>query len=142
MTLESEKKWLKAAALFIIAMAFVVWVIPFYPFNVVMQFFGDLLFWPLDGSQQLGDDITNLLAVIGGGLMIGFGWGIYRLADQGLDIAPDFARKTMKQMIWIWFITDSVGSVLVGAPLNVIGNSVFLGLVLYPLSQSNTAATA
>lgn len=115
------------------ATAVLIWFVPFFGAEVIMTLFADIVFWPMDDAQSFTGQEVNLLSVISAGLMGGIGWAIYRLADEGLDIAPDFSCKTIKQVIWIWFIVDCLGSILIGAHLNVIGNSVFLAAVLLPM---------
>lgn len=139
MSQTTEQTWLKSAAVFIIVTSSIFFMAPFWGLGIVMTIFTDIVFWPFDGSQDYTGQPLDLVSVIGAGLMAGMGWAIYKLADEGLEIAPELARKTITQVIWIWFTIDSLGSVLVGAPLNVLGNTIFLALVLVPIAKAKRA---
>lgn len=108
-------------------------------------FFGDLIFWPLDGFQTSTTQEAHLLSAIGGGILVGWGLMLWALAGEGLRIAPAFTKRTVLTSVWAWFLVDSVGSILAGAPLNLIGNLVFLGLLTLPFTrffETRRAATS
>ena len=51
----------------------------------------------------------------------------------GTYVAPlssNIAAKVANVSAWIWFCTDSMGSILVGAPFNAVLNLSFLILIL------------
>lgn len=85
---------------------------------------GDLIFWPLDGAPDMGLPAARLLAAIAGGVMAG--WGVMLLAfARGKGV-----RAALAQGAIAWFVVDSLGSILAGAPINVAMNLGFLGLFL------------
>ena len=91
-----------------------------------IRFFADLVYWPVDGGQSLDDPTSRLLIAVAGGIMTGWGVLMYCLATQGLQIARDFSLRMIRLTILVWFVVDSLGSVLAGAPWNVLGNLIFL----------------
>ncbi len=66
--------------------------------------------------------------------MIGWGvsfWGLTSL----LETAPTAVRRIIALSIGSWFIFDSLGSLLAGAPLNVVFNVGYLLLFAVPLRR-------
>ncbi len=97
-----------------------------------VRWFGDLLFWPLgDMTSELQDE-ARLLAAIIGGIMTGFGLLIWMLVDELIDDHPAVLRRLVMTTMAVWFILDSGGSIIAGAPLNVVGNIGFLLMFILP----------
>ena len=97
--------------------------------------FADLIFWPLDGLQTFASGEARLLSAIAGGVMIGWGLMLWALAGDGLRRMPAFAKRAILTSIWAWFVIDSLGWLLAGAPLNLAGNLVFLALFTLPFTR-------
>lgn len=112
------------------------------PVSMAFGLLADLVYWPLDGAQGVGDPGTRLMLAIGGGM--GLAWGALILAlAQGLAGAdPAALRRVVVRSIWVWFVADSLFSAVVGAWGNVPGNVAFLALALWPLRAVPQAATA
>ncbi|WP_170773252.1 hypothetical protein [Ruegeria lacuscaerulensis] len=88
-------------------------------------------YWPI---HSVAADITvpaPLLLAIVGGLTAGLGAMQWALGTYVVPISPAAAAKVAQITAWVWFCTDSTGSVLVGAPLNVALNISFLLLILW-----------
>lgn len=86
----------------------------------------DIVFWPVNGAPEISSNgEERLLAAIVGGLMVGWGEMLIMLG-RGANVA----RATLIGGI-AWFIVDSLGSVLAGAPLNVASNALFLALIIW-----------
>ena len=87
---------------------------------------GDVIFWPVDGSPGAPALATErLFAAIAGGLMTGWG-AMLVLLGRGASVARAFLIGGVA-----WFVVDGTGSILAGAPLNILGNLPFLALVVW-----------
>lgn len=102
----------------------------------------DILIWPVDGAETGRLPEARLLYAIAGGVLTGWGWIIWRLAGEAMDRQPDLVRAIIRTSILLWFAVDGTGSVLAGAPLNVLANGVFLALFLVPMWRSAPAEAA
>ncbi len=138
----TTRLWLKAAADIVIVFGLVTALGAWPPTAGILNFFADLLFWPLDGGQALADPQTRLLAAIGGGVMAGWGVTIYLLADRLYLREPALVRSIILAGVFVWFAIDSVGSVVSGAPLNALGNVAFLVMFLVPLMSGGSLRSA
>ncbi len=88
-------------------------------------------YWPF---QTVPSDIsapTTLLLAITGGLTAGLGAMQWALGTHVAPLSATVAAKVAKIAAWTWFCTDSAGSILVGAPFNVVLNLSFLLLILW-----------
>ncbi len=70
---------------------------------------------------------------IGGGVMTGWGIMLWMLATRLYPREPALARQLIVTSIVAWFIVDSAGSILSGAPLNALFNVSFLLIFCVPL---------
>jgi hypothetical protein len=140
MTVDRQIFWTRLAAEIVMAFGLII-ALGAHPATAgVPAFFADLLFWPLDGLQTGLADETRLLSAIGGGIMLGWGAMIFLLAGAPMRADPDGTRRIILISVGLWFVLDSTGSVLAGAPLNVLGNLAFLALFALPLRQPAAAA--
>jgi hypothetical protein len=139
---DTERKWLRIGAGLVIASG-VLLASGGYPATApVLAALADLMIWPFDGVQTMATDEARLLAAIGGGVLVGWGWMLWVLAGEGIDQAPALARRVILTSVGIWFVVDSAGSLAAGAPFNVVGNLVFLGLFVLPMRRAGRAAAA
>ncbi len=106
------------------------------------RFFIDLIFWPVDGAQTLAAPETRLLCAIAGGLMTGWGAMLWLTAARLYAQAPELAGTMIMVSLGAWFIVDSLGSILAGAPLNAVLNMGFLPIFLIPLMRGRRSAEA
>ena len=97
------------------------------------QFLTDLIFYPIDGAQDLTAPETRLISAIGGGVMAGWGVLLWMLSTQLFPSDQALAAKLIIASIVTWFVIDSTGSIIVGAPLNVAFNVSFLLIFCVPL---------
>lgn len=130
--MDNLERWLKVAAAFAMVFGGLIWLGAHPATAPVPTFFSDLLFWPLDRVQTGAADEARLLSAICGGVMVGWGLMLWTLAGEGMRVAPALTKRLILTSIWVWFVVDSAGSVLAGAPLNVLGNLVFLALFTLP----------
>ncbi len=107
-----------------------------------MRLLTDIAFWPLDGAQSLAAPETRLFSAIGGGLTVGLGVAMWMLATRLYPREPDLARSMILASMGSWFVVDSIGSTLAGAPVNVLLNLGFLLAFVVPLwgAKRGTAA--
>ena len=105
------------------------------PLRPMLVVFFDLAFWPLDGTPAALDEVDLLAAAVAGGVLSG--WGMFMLA-LSRDCDP---AKALTLGAMTWYIVDSTGSVIAGAPMNAAFNLGFLALIMWPVlaSRSGTA---
>lgn len=128
MTSQQKSMRLSGAALVIIGILFVLTALP--ALHLFAHFFLTVAYWPL---HSVAPDISvplPLLLAITGGLTAGLGAMQWALGTYVAPLSSDAAGKVAKITAWVWFCTDSTGSVLVGAPFNVVLNLTFLLLIL------------
>lgn len=94
----------------------------------------DLVFWPLDGQPSLDQPASRLLAAISGGVMVGWGAMLWLVVTRLLPTDPSLAAALVRTSAFAWFVVDSTGSIVAGAPLNAVLNIVFLAAFLLPLA--------
>ncbi len=142
MELATQQKWLKAGAGLVIASGLLV-VLGSHPVaGWPLRMLGDMILWPLDGAQTLAASETRLLAAIAGGVLVGWGWALWLLAGEGMERAPDLARRIIVGSTLAWFVVDSAGSLVAGAPLNAALNLVYLELLVGPFWLARLRAKA
>jgi hypothetical protein len=139
----SEQKGIRfAAAITLIGFGMASVLSAWAPVSGPMGAVLDGVFWPMDGGQSAAAEETRLLLAILGGITFGWGLMIWHLAGAPLERMPDLIRPILRQSVLAWFVLDSTGSVLAGAPLNVLANVVFAALFLVPLSRGARVALA
>lgn len=102
------------------------------PIGAVLNWLTDLVLWPLDGAQHMAAPAARLLVAIVGGIMVGWGSIMLMLSGEVARSHPQLVRRIAIRGYLIWYAIDSAGSVLAGAPWNVLGNTLFLALLLVP----------
>lgn len=136
MTLDDQIRGLRIAAGTVIAFGPLTMLAAWPPTALPIALFADTLFWPLDGAQRMeAKDARLLAAICGGGF---FGWGVlmWLLAGDVFRADPAAMRRIFLISTGCWFVVDCAGSVLAGAPLNVLANMGFLALFLWPLRSA------
>ena len=121
-----------------------------FPLGVVLgldaglAFFVDLVFWPLDGAQNVATPEARLLASIAGGVIAGWGYTLLLLARHGLaeQGSEGWAWRAAMGGLLLWFALDGIGSIASGAWANVIGNLSFLFVLGIPLWLMRSRAAA
>jgi hypothetical protein len=91
----------------------------------------DLLQWPIDGNPALFSSDAHAINAVLGGVMMGWGLLMFKLARDDLFQEP--IRAAMQAALLFWFVTDSTGSFAADLPGNVVLNGAFLLLFLIPL---------
>jgi hypothetical protein len=93
----------------------------------------DLVAWPIDGGTDLGSDEARLLSAILGGVFASLAAMLMLVVAPALKRGDDQVRRGAVAAVLVWFVIDSIGSVVAGAPSNAAFNTVFLAMVLAPL---------
>lgn len=133
MSFETRLLWLKSVGVLLVLIgAFFAWTTtgPAAHFGVL---FLDLAVLPVDGAQSYAATETRLLAAIVGGLTAGIGAAIYLIAQHVYATDPGLGRKIILGFVAVWFIVDSLGSILSGAAFNAALNFGLLILMILPL---------
>lgn len=93
----------------------------------------DLLNWPLDGAQLYDTPTIHFLSALTGGFLFGWGVMVWCLRAWVYDHAPEAVRRTVVTGLLAWFLLDSTGSILAGAPSNALFNVLVLFLAVGPM---------
>ncbi len=133
MTQETTIRWLKAGSAMTVFFGALVVAAAVPALSGPVQFLADLIFFPLDGLQSVAAEETRLISAIGGGVMVGWGLMLWMVSTQLYPKEPAIAGRIIMTSIIAWFVIDSSGSVLAGAPLNALGNTSFLLIFCLPL---------
>lgn len=104
--------------------------------------FVDLAHFPLDGAQAIQTKSEALTMAIAGGLSVGLGVVIWLLAHHFAASHPQAVAQILTYAALAWYIPDSLGSLLAGAWFNVVMNSGFLALLLWPAHKLHKGARA
>ena len=131
--METRLRWLKAGSAFTIATGLLIAAAAVPALNAPTLWLFDLVVFPLDGGQSLGDVEARLLCAITGGLMTGLGVMIWLISTEVFARDPLLGRSIIIKSFASWFVIDSAMSIAAGAPLNVIGNTAFLLLFMLPV---------
>jgi len=92
----------------------------------------DIVFWPFDDMQRLDSQTAQLLAAIGGGVMVGWGVMLWLVIDRLMPANPALARLLLIESTLAWFLVDSTGSFVAGAIVNVLLNTVLMLAIVLP----------
>ena len=133
MTQATTIRWLKAASALTVFFGALLAAAAVPALSGPVQFLADLIFFPLDGLQSVAAEETRLINAIAGGVLAGWGLMLWMLTTQLFPKEPAIVGKIIVTSIITWFVIDSAGSVLAGAPLNVLGNTSFLLIFCVPL---------
>lgn len=95
----------------------------------------DLIFWPVDANQSLATAESRLLLAIVSGALVGWGAMMWLIATRLYQTNAELARTIIMTGITLWFLIDSAGSIIAGAPLNVLFNLGFVALFYLPLRR-------
>ncbi|MCH9693556.1 MAG: hypothetical protein K0U72_03525 [Gammaproteobacteria bacterium] len=139
MTHEMTMRWLKIGSGITMFFGVFVATAAFPPISGLMQFSADLIFFPVDGMQDVSAPETRLVSAIGGGVMFGWGLMMWMLASRLYPKDPALAGSIIVTSIIGWFVLDTGASILAGAPLNALGNLSFLLIFCVPIWMSRRA---
>jgi hypothetical protein len=104
--------------------------------------FLDLVFWPIDGQPAVMSREAVFATSILGAVTIG--WGVLMLAlvrDPEIAAHPRL-RRHLGVALGIWFVVDSTASILTGAWVNAISNTVIAAAGVVPLLASHRGGSA
>jgi hypothetical protein len=139
----NEQKGLRLAALVTILSGLALAISAWPPVSGPLRLLTDLVLWPIDQTETLAARETRLLLAIAGGVIAGWALMIWQLAGAPLVRDPGTIRGIVRQSVLTWFVIDSTASIVAGAPLNLLGNLVFVALFLVPLRAGvRTGTTA
>lgn len=133
MTQETAMVWLKIGAGLTVFFGVLIAAASVPAAAAPVELLADLIFFPIDGAEDVGAPETRLMNAIGGGVMAGWGVMLWMLATRLYPREPALATQLIVTGIVVWFVIDSTGSVLSGAPLNALFNTSFLLIFCVPL---------
>ena len=123
-------RWLLLAASIVVGVgaAFVLLALVGVPRELM-----EILYLPGEPDVASADTVSFAVGVTGSVMV---GWGVsmlYIYLDPAMLERPRIARAFFLATV-AWFILDTFVSIAVGAMINVVGNCLFLGLLLPPLA--------
>ncbi|MEM9128739.1 MAG: hypothetical protein AAGA97_03335 [Pseudomonadota bacterium] len=108
----------------------------------IAHIFLQIAYWPIHAVPTELTVPVPLLLVITGGLTVGLGGMQWALGTYVAPLSAEAAARTAQITAWSWFCIDSAGSILVGAPFNVVLNLSFLLLILISCRPRMTSKQA
>ena len=133
MSPQTTGHWLKAASVIVIGFGLLTALAAWLPFNLPAFWLVDLMFLPFDGQPNLNGPEARLLSGILGGVLVGFGVTQWLISSRLYPREPGLARTIILASMGVWFVVDSIASVIAGAPFNVVMNVPFLSMFVVPL---------
>ena len=131
--------WLKAASAVVIGFGLLLAAGAWPPLAGPVALLADLLIWPMDGLQRLELPETRVFMAISGGVMVGWGVTLWKLADHLLAEHLAAVRSITMTGLYSWFAVDSIGSIAAGVPLNALANVSFVVLFVLVFRQPRQA---
>ncbi|WP_052161566.1 hypothetical protein [Hoeflea sp. BAL378] len=141
MDIAETQTWVKAASAVVIGVGLALAAAAWPPLSAPVALLADLVVWPLDGAQALAAPETRLFAAIAGGVMVGWGVTLWKVAAHVLPQDLPLARTITLAGLAAWFAVDCAGSVAAGASLNILGNLGFVALFLLAFRQGKQRPT-
>lgn len=135
MSVQRTINWLKAASAIVIGFGILTALGALPAASAPIQLLADLAFWPVDGTPASSAPEIRLLCAVAGGIMTGWGVLLWQLASRLYAREPELARGLILASIGTWFVIDSLGSIMAGAPVNAVFNIGFLALFAVPLAR-------
>ena len=142
MTNPTTQTWLKVASAIVIGFGLLGLLGTIPAIAAPTRLLTDLVFWPVDGAPASTAPEIRLLWGILAGLLCGWGLLLWQIATRLVPRDPELARSLILTSIVTWFVIDSAGSVLAGAPVNALLNVGFLLLFIVPLSRGRQTRQA
>ena len=143
MTHATKTAFLKYASLGLIAFGLLTSLTLLPVLQPVMGFFLDLAFLsPLGSDHQLDSEAARLWIGISGGLLAGWGATLYLLTTEVYAKDAQTGGRIILVGVVTWFIVDSTGSVVAGAPFNAVLNVSFLLLFTLPVLWTGKASAS
>ena len=136
---ERTQAWVKAAAALVTGVGLVIALAAWPPLAGPVVFVADLFIWPLDGVQTLAAPETRVFMSITGGLMVGWGVTLWKLAAHLMPTDPAAVRSITMTGLYCWFAVDSLASIMAGVPINAVANVGFVVLFLLAFGQQRAA---
>ncbi|MDZ7601754.1 MAG: hypothetical protein U1A06_10315 [Hoeflea sp.] len=137
----STRTWVKAASAVVIGFGLMLAAAAWPPLAGPVLLLADLLIWPMDGLQTLAAPETRLLLAIAGGVMVGWGVTLWKLAEYLMPQHPAAVRTITMTGLYSWFAVDSLASIMAGAPLNAVANISFVVLFVLAFRQARQLPT-
>ncbi len=136
MTQERVQAWLKAGSALVILAGLTYALAAFPPTAGLAALIDDIAAWPPDGAQAMADAEARQLGGVFGGLMMGWGTMLWLMTTRLYPREPALTRMAILVGLGVWFVVDGVASVVAGAPLNIVLNTVFLAIFAFPLMMA------
>ena len=112
----------------------VVWYLAvFPPLDKPASLLLDTIVWPIDGSHDVLSRDARFLSGVGAGLLTAMTLFLQLVVAPELETGNFRVLRGATLSILAWYLVDSTGSYASGVASNVMFNTGFLLLLLYPL---------
>jgi hypothetical protein len=108
MEIAHTQTWLKAAAGIVLGVGLLLAAGAWPPLATPVVFLADLIIWPLDELQTLAAPETRVFMAISGGVMVGWGVTLWKLADYMMPEHLAAVRSITMTGLYSWFVVDSI----------------------------------
>lgn len=142
MSMERTITYLKIASGIVVGFGLLGFLGVWPAFAMPIEILLDLIFWPIDKQQTLATPESRLLLAIASGVLVGWGAMMWLIATQLYETNPKLARTMILTSMASWFVIDSTGSIISGAPINALFNLGFVALFYLPLRQIEPTLTS
>ena len=136
MSIQSKVAWLKIVSCLTALSALPLAFSGLPGLSLIANAFTDLAFWPFDGKPVIAAPETRLFSAISGGLTIGVATFVWMIADRVYARDEASARSIILAGLTAWCVTDSLGSIAAGAPVNVLINLLIWAAFVWPLRRA------
>ncbi len=135
MTLVNRITWLKVASASVIGFGLLITVSLVFGFNNIWIHFFNLVFINDCILMVSSEPDALLTSAILGGVFTAWGVMLWQITSKLMPENPELGRSLILWSVGCWFVLDSLASLAVGAPLNVLYNAGYLLLFVVPLWQ-------
>ncbi len=129
----------RARLMMLVAVVFFIYAIlwalaPFSSINLPARFILDISDWPLDNLSAPLDRNTQWLSAISSGLLAAVSIFLAGIVVPAIKENNKSVINTAIFAMLTWYTIDGVGSIAAGVTSNVFFNTVYLILILIPLT--------
>jgi hypothetical protein len=135
------KTWMAIWCWLTIGLGVALWLGAFPATDGVARLYYDAINWPIDGGVTAPTEWTaqRPTAAILGAVLIGWGITVLFAVAEG-NAGNRRAWQMLTVAMVAWFVTDSIASMAVGLPGNVVPNTAFMFTYLVPVLASGVLA--
>lgn len=129
------RNWLNIWCVAMIASGFIFVLAAVPATDIFARLFYDLVYWPLDGQSGFSNAARPTIAILGA-VFLAFAILVQGVAKIALDNPASPLWRVLTTSVVVWWVVDSVASVICGIPVNALTNTILLVTFLVPIMGS------